>query len=309
MNTHLFKVYFVLISLLPLISCTQAAGQKKSGISPGDIAFKEYWYAGKAELTRYALEQARYGEIHKGDAVLIFVTEDFDKNNQVKHEGGEKKNVTSVLKLNFTKKFFTGLYPYSMMASVFTPVNNQSTLKVTTSSQEWCGHTFTQLNLRKNQYKGQLRSYFQSEGDQDFTLKKVLLEDEVWTKIRLNPKSLPTGKITLIPGSMFLRLKHRDYQTEDAIASLETISDPELSDEALMKYTIQYAAFDRVLSIIYEPAFPHAIVAWEEQTSRGSDVLTTRAVRTHTMNSAYWGQNDLADAKLREQLGLDLSNY
>ena len=38
--------------------------------------FNAYWYTGLAEITSYSLEQARYGEIHKGSAVLIFVSEE-----------------------------------------------------------------------------------------------------------------------------------------------------------------------------------------------------------------------------------------
>jgi|GEM_PF-4377681 len=33
--------------------------------------FKEYWYAGKAEVSSYELEQARYGELRKGHAVFL----------------------------------------------------------------------------------------------------------------------------------------------------------------------------------------------------------------------------------------------
>ncbi|MDP7238046.1 MAG: hypothetical protein QGI34_15090, partial [Candidatus Latescibacteria bacterium] len=40
-------------------------------------SFGDYWYQGKAEITSYTLKQARYGEIHDGHVVLIFVTEDF----------------------------------------------------------------------------------------------------------------------------------------------------------------------------------------------------------------------------------------
>jgi len=35
--------------------------------------FGDYWYTGEAELTSYELKQSRYGEIHEGHAVLIFV--------------------------------------------------------------------------------------------------------------------------------------------------------------------------------------------------------------------------------------------
>jgi len=47
--------------------------------APPAEEFGAYWYQGKAELTSYTLEQARYGEVHPGEAVLVFVTEDFSK--------------------------------------------------------------------------------------------------------------------------------------------------------------------------------------------------------------------------------------
>ena len=51
---------------------------------PEKAHFRQYWYQQKAELTRYSLDQARYGEIRKGESVLIFVTEPFFKDKQVK---------------------------------------------------------------------------------------------------------------------------------------------------------------------------------------------------------------------------------
>jgi len=150
--------------LVILMGCS-AAGDDGSDNAPNSTEnFKKYWYAGKAELTHYHLEQARYGEIHSGDAVLIFVTEDFLGDKQVKYERGPRpENLRSVMKLNFTRHFFTGIYPYTMITSVFTPVDvqNASALKVSSSTQEWCGQTYMQLN-----YKGILHSYFQSEADQ-----------------------------------------------------------------------------------------------------------------------------------------------
>ncbi len=82
-------------------------------------AFDSYWYQGKAELTRYALRQARYGETHDGEVVLIFVTEDFLPKLQVKHEAGDAADAISVLKLNAYRRFYTGIYPYTVMTSSF----------------------------------------------------------------------------------------------------------------------------------------------------------------------------------------------
>jgi len=267
--------------------------------------FKDYWYAGTAELNRYRLEQSRYGATHQGDAVLIFVTEDFLTDKQVKYEGkGSDQKATSVLKLNFTRKFITGIYPYSMMSSVFTPVTDgKRTLKVNASSQEWCGHTFSQLNLRGGSYLGHLYSYFQEEGDQEFKLDNALLEDEIWTRIRLNPKNLPTGEVNLIPGSQYLRLGHQEFKVEAATATLESTTDPNLSTAPLQKYRIEYRDTPRVLEIVYENEFPYSIVAWEEQT-KGPNPTTTKAVRTHMIKEPYWQQNTPADSVLRKELGL-----
>ena len=52
--------------------------------------FKNYWYQGKAEVASYKLEQARYGEMRDGHAVLVFVTEDFSKSKQVKLDNSQR---------------------------------------------------------------------------------------------------------------------------------------------------------------------------------------------------------------------------
>lgn len=304
-----FKTIATIIFALTVLGCSNASSQEKKVKQPLSREFSDYWYGGKAELTRYKLEQVRYGEIHEGDAVLIFVTEDFLADKQVKFEGGEHSDkVKSVLKLNFTRKFFTGIYPYSMMSSVFTPVDlTQPTLKVTTTAQEWCGHTFSQLNLRKNRYEGHLYSYFQEEGDREFSLDAVMLEEEIWTKIRLRPSELPLGDIKLIPGTQFLRLRHREFGVEEARAVLEPAQDASLSSRPLSRYRIEYKDFERVLEITFEKDFPYTIVAWEERGQSGFDhpeTLITRAVRTHSINGSYWNQHSVADSLLRKELGL-----
>ena len=46
--------------------------------------FQDYWYNHGAEISRFTLQQMRYGEIHEGDAVLVFVTEEIIPALQVK---------------------------------------------------------------------------------------------------------------------------------------------------------------------------------------------------------------------------------
>ena len=263
--------------------------------TPVPTDFRQYWYQGKGELTRYSLEQARYGEIHKGESVLIFVTEPFLKTKQVKLESGKSEDAVSVLKLNLTKKFYTGIYPYSLMTSVFSPVDFQKyrTLKVSSSTQEWCGNTFSQLNFKNNTYEALIRSYFEEEGDQNITVKGTWLEDEIWTRIRLAPETLPVGNFEVIPGLQFVRLGHVDLKVEPATAEKKSEGNTEI-------YTLQYKNLKRALTIRYDKAFPHIIQSWEEK----SQSLTTRAVRTKTIMLDYWNKNGVADAPFRKQLGL-----
>jgi len=207
--------------------------------------FNDYWYAGEAELNRFELKQARYGEVHEGEAVLIFVTEDFLEDKQVKYEFGDKSNAVPVLKLNSTKKFFTGIYPYSMMSSVFTPIDlEDQTLKVSTSSQEWCGHSFTQLNRHNNNYKVSQYSYFQSEADESFSIEKAVLEDELWGMLRISPRSLPLGNTKMIPSTMNSRLNHKKLKAERAKTSLR-------ENNGESTYSIDYAKRTKQMKLDY----------------------------------------------------------
>ena len=266
--------------------------------------FGDYWYQGEAELTSYDLEQVRYGDVHQGEAVLIFVTEDFSKKKHVKLDypsrAGDDK--VGILKLNMTRNFNTGIYPYSMMTSVFTPIHRQSypnTLKVTTSSQEWCGHTFTQFNLNRGKFVIQTNSYFESEGDERVELDDVFLEDEVWTLIRLQPDQLPVGSFKIIAGSIHQRFSHRDFAVETVNARLEPVED----DDTLMEYTLEYKDQNRKLVVRFSQAFPHEIEGWEEHYGSGQGI--TRATRKKRIMLDYWNRNNPADEALRGELGLD----
>lgn len=257
--------------------------------------FKAFWYDGKAEVTSYTLTQSRYGELRQGTAVMIFVTEEFLPEVQVKADNASKDNI-KVLKLNATKQFNTGIYPYSIMQSTFFPVlNNQHALKVTTSVQEWCGHVFTQINNRE-QFEINAFSYFQSEADQNFKLEKSYLENELWTQLRINPKSLPVGNLDMIPSLEYLRLKHKDIKAYKAIATLEDSI-----------YKVNYPELNRTLSIFFNAEFPFNIHKWEETypDNRQGELMTTTAVQLKTIKESYWQKNKNEDFYLRGQLGLD----
>ncbi len=317
-------VYFVLsIALIffLMISCQGNSDGAQKGVSsePGtsesaesqavdkepatrslNKAFKSYWYSGQAEVNTYELEQARYGELRQGHAVLVFVTEPFLRDQQVKADLPLGKQV-SVLKLNATKKFLTGIYPYSVMESTFSPATEKAhAIKSTLSVQEWCGQVYVQVNNR-NRYEVTSHSYFQSEGDREFVLDLTYMESDLWNRIRLAPDELPTGDITVVPSLEFTRLKHRKIQAYRALARIE-------EDQGEQVYTLEYPELKRSLSIRFSKDFPHTISGWEESYPDGygeaSVLLTSRGRLKISRQLPYWKLNSNADLIYRDSIGL-----
>lgn len=274
------------------------AEKNKKKITPD---FKKYWYSGNAEITSYTLEQARYGELRKGSSVLIYVTEPFLADKQIKADDKHANNIP-VLKLNATKKYLTGIYPYTIMTSSFYPVHdNTHALKISFSAQEWCGHVYAQLNNR-NSYEISSHSYFESEGDQNLSINKNDLENEVWNKIRINPSGLTTGNIQMIPSFEFLRLSHKELKAYDAIAKLTSDNNGNIT------YTIEYPSLKRTLAITFTETFPYTIENWSETYESGfgknTKKLTTTGIKNKRIITPYWQQNKNSDLFLRDSLGL-----
>jgi len=262
--------------------------------------FKDYWYAGEAEITSYKLEQARYGELRDGHAVLIFVTEPFLADKQVKADRSNPDNIP-VLKLNSTKKYLTGIYPYSVMSSSFYPVkDNQHALKVSSSVQEWCGHVYAQLNNRED-FEYVSHSYFEGEADQQLKMKKDILENELWNKLRINPEGLPQGELEIIPSLEYIRMAHKEIKPYKALALLT-------SDEGISTYSITYTELNRILSINFSTDFPHTIESWSDEFKSGfgpnAQILKSKATKIKLIKTPYWRHNTNKDLILRDSLGL-----
>ena len=256
--------------------------------------FNQYWYDGNAEITSYKLSQVRYGEIHEGRAVTIFVTEDFLPEKQVKADYQNEKNIP-VLKLNSTKKFLTGVYPYSLMTSTFSPVDNDiHPLKITFSSQEWCGNTFMQLNNRKN-FEIDFYSYFESNSDKKLSLEKNILENSFWNLARINPYQIKKGRYKIIPSFEFLALNHKKIKPYDAEVNL-------LKQDNLLNLTIYYPELKRKLILNLTEDFPFTIESWEEHMVRGQKKLVTKAEKIEKIKVKYWNKNSNKDKIIREKL-------
>ncbi|MDN3618325.1 septum formation inhibitor Maf [Polaribacter undariae] len=304
MNTKTALLYLVLFSFIGCQSGqTKTAPQTtvKEGNTPISKSeqFNKYWYSGKAELSSYTLKQARYGEIRDGEVVLVFVTEPFSVSKQVKLDNPQKagNDNVSVLKLNQVRKFNTGIYDYSIVTSTFTPIDTKNypfTLKASTSIQEWCGHTFTQLNLADDKYNFKQFSYFEADGDEEKTINATFLEEALFTKIRIAKGQLPEGEINLIPSTIYSRFNYKKMDVEKAEISKTT-------SEKTFTYKVKYLNINRTLTIDVEKEFPYKISGFTEVDGTG---LTTTAKLKATSNEPYWEQKKLSDQDKRKALKL-----
>ncbi|GAB2782590.1 hypothetical protein GCM10027275_27910 [Rhabdobacter roseus] len=296
----------LLLGTLAITAC-QLNGSNDQGRLAASASFRDYWYQGQAELSRYSLQQVQYGAANPGEAVLIFVTEDFRTDTQVKLESDERDQATSVLKLNALRRFVTGIYDYSLYSSVFTPVDTdqfEHSLKVTFSAQDWCGQTYTQLNLRDNGYQVLGHSYFEKNAEEDYTTEEAWLEDELWTRLRINPDQLPLGEVPMIPSAAAARLAGQKLEPQPAVGTLSAYEGKAFSGKNLRQYALKYPQAQRELRLVFESTFPYAIVGWEETYPSRGKVLTTRATRTETLRSDYWTHNAPTDTTLRQKLGV-----
>lgn len=310
-------IYFILsiaLILFLLVSCKEATPHDQISLETVELGgevpmirtrqtgedFRGYWYQGKAEVNSYELSQARYGELREGEAALIFVTEPFLPIKQVKADRPGEEGIP-VLKLNASKKFLTGIYPYSIMESTFSPIRTTDRpIKNTLSVQEWCGQVYVQLNNREG-FELESHSYFESEADQSFRLPEHYLESEVWNLIRIDPSELPLGEFKMIPSFEYSRLYHREikaYQASGKIAKEGSNS----------MYSLHYPELGRTLSITFETDFPHGIQAWEETRSDGyrSDARewSTKAKLKKRLLIPYWQLNANKDLVYRDSLEL-----
>jgi len=286
-----------------LTGCDKAApsGQTSSSTIQRVAGFDDYWFDGTAEINRYQLSQARYGAHYEGEAVLIFVTEPFLREKQVKADQANDPLAESVLKLNSTRSFTTGIYPYSTMTSVFSPVEvgtKPFPVKLTTSIQEWCGHTFTQANLKGGNYHTEVRSYFQVEGDRERKFVAALSEEAVFNRIRLAPDTLPVGEIQMIPSQIFGRFYKIPSEPSPATASVEEVENSTFTDQPHRLYRVGYVGIDREFTVAFSSDAPYQILGWSEGAKDGQ----TTALLQATRKIPYWSKNKPGDEVLRDEM-------
>jgi hypothetical protein len=266
--------------------------------------FWDHWGDGKAELAGYEGEVSRYDELRDASMVLIYVTEPHDRRTWIKDDSVAEEQRVNVLKLNRALKFQTGIYPYSVMTSVFSPVSDwgmrrfQPT-KVTLTSQEWCGQVFTGMWPLEERFRFEIRSYFASEGDEQRFVQTeggTLYQDALPIQLReldgpFNDGEDWQGK--LVPSLWHSRKAHTEVEPVDA--TIER-TDADLGGTEVTRFVLRYDDVEITYDI--EKSYPHRLLRWKH--SNGGHLRLVKSSRL-----AYWKLNGLGDESYRKELGLE----
>lgn len=325
-SPRFFAAVALLAIILPTAACQTDAPARSDGeastdekeLGPGDLAdlpdqpeagasptFWDHWGDGKAELASYTGEISRYGELRDATSVLIYVTEPHDDRTWVKDGDAPDAHRIQVLKLNRVLKFQTGIYPYSLMTSVFAPVADwdrprfQPT-KITFTSQEWCGHVFHGIWPGPERFLLQNRSYFPEQGDSRTIVEtegETLYQDALPIQLRELDGTFNGGKNWsghIVPGLWYGRKGHSNPEPVEATI---TRDDAEVDGTPVTRFVLEYGGDTKVTYDVAKE-WPHRLVRWKH--SDGSHLSLKKSIRL-----PYWKLNRPGDETYRKDLGLE----
>ena len=298
------------------VSSLARAGAEFTGLpdepqASASSEFWSHWGDGRAELSSYRAVVQRYGEPREGELVLIYVTEPHDRRRWIKDDEVQDPNRVEVLKLNLSQKFLTGIYPYSVMTSVFSPVDEWRAerfqpVKIGHTVQEWCGHYMHQVWPGPESLRSLRMSYFASDGEGIAEIdvpSGALYEDALLIQLReLDGRFADGGDWEgwILPSLWAVR---RGAATAEPIQGAIIREQLEPGDDtdgrSLTRFTLRYGDYWREYDV--ETAEPRRIVGW--RTSLGD---TVRLVETRRL--PYWTENDPAGRALRTDLGLSANS-
>lgn len=292
---------------LSLFSCASSAAEPRTP-SQAPAGFWDVWGDGKAELSGYQLTQPRYGTPRRGEAVLVFVTEQFTAGSRVKSDGGHGDEFP-VIKLNEARDFQTGVYDYNIMTSAFVRLDGKDALgiptKVAFSGQEWCGHVYDHLITHGDRYDRTSHSYFDGEADQslamDIPAGGVFLDAMPLYVRGVAGELVPKGgsvPLTVHPRLMDLRFLHRPAGWMSGTLS---------RSNALSTTTVPAGEFK---TETFELTLDSSTWTWEVEAEGARRLIRWTGpdgevgAMTGSIRSPYWNKSGNADESLRKSLGL-----
>ena len=265
--------------------------------------FWDHWGDGRAELSGYRVTLSRYGELREAQLSLIYVTEPHDRRTWIKDDDAEEPNRVEVLKLIRSMQFMTGIYPYFVMGSTFSPVDAWGgerfhPVRINLDMQEWCGSVTHRVFPGRERVRSIRLSYFEDEGETRSELdigEGTLYEDALLIQLRELDGPFHDGadwEGPLLRELWSLRTGHRAIQPVQARI---TRTDATRGGVPVTHFRLEAGAYWRTYDV--EVVSPRRVLGWETSTGETAEILQTERL-------AYWGLNQPGDERYRKSLGL-----
>jgi hypothetical protein len=226
--------------------------------------FSAYWQRDQSEETAYDF-QINNDHVNK-PVTLVFSAIDFRTDaHQPARTAEDRTRSVRVLACQLISPFPDSV-GNRQEVQVFTPVNRSEfleTIQVYAALQTTNDRYAQRLDYQTGQFVLSRQQEDKQRMLPDYKLEKTLLEDELWTRIRLNPAKLPIGHIRLLPS---LTTRQGRLWAEKAIATRADSGSVAFSRPGLQAYSVRFDKSGRTLTIWYARDFPHRIAGWEDQT-------------------------------------------
>lgn len=299
-------------ALILVAGCASSSARPPAEIA-GPVAqalpgFWDHWGDGLAEIDGYAITMPRYGDLRRGEAVQIWVTETFTDGQRVKSDGGHPDEYP-VLKLNDVRHFQTGIYDYHVMGQTFTRLDGRQPLgqpvKVTLGVQEWCGQVYEEWLGFPGYFQRTRHSYFDGEsaaGDRQDTPGGGVLADQAALVAR-GLVGAADGTVPWMPSLLDQRLLHREPAWTTATIHRDPPADVVVPAGTFRAVPVRFEVAGATgYTFFVEEAEPHRIVRWERPDGEVAEL-------TGSIRATYWDQNAEGFERLRADLGLGVPSW
>ena len=252
------------------VPTTAAAG-------PEAFAASALWDDGRAEIDAYEASVRRYGVPRRLTAYLIVVKEDFSKRQLVKADPGhDPADLFPVLKLNHVITYQTGIYSYHQMASAFFDRGTMELVKLSLTSNEWCGNTYKEYTRRAGGGALHVHTYWDGQAEATYGIPAgadVVFYDALPLWIRSLPQTPGTVRtLRIVPA----QIDSRGAPPEVRPATLKATSEER----------------------VQVPAGAFRALRWELQGSEGPPELFWTS-RDHPYVLVAWNRPDGSDYRLK----------
>jgi hypothetical protein len=290
------RAFLPAAAILALVAGAACRGGAVAGAAagPNPFAASPLWDDGRAEIDAYEATIPRYGIPRSLTAYLIVVKEDFSRKQLVKADPDhEPADLFTVLKLNQVINYQTGIYSYHQMESSFFDRASMEMVKLSLTSNEWCGNTYKEYTRHSGRAALHVRTYWDNQAEATYDLPvgpDVVFYDALPLWIRSLPQTPGTARsLRLVPTQIESRGPKPEIAPVVLVAAREETKRVPAGAFRTLRWELKPGA-GRPDIYWTSREQPYVLVAWE-RADGGSFRLKW------TQRLAYWTLNRPGDER------------